>query len=105
MGIAPHKSIDPGQRRFRSVVGIQIDCCLPLGRPVEGNNGEGRTAFVATVIRLSQKTSSVFKLSSAGFGFRTGGLFFSPAIVSISSSSPLVVGSSQTPDASRRWTA
>src|SRR4051812_35178862 len=64
-GIAPHKISDAGQRRLRSVVGVQINWALPPGRPVRGNSGEALTALVAAVIRLSQKTSNALELAPA----------------------------------------
>ena len=73
IGIAPQSNNDAGQRRFKSVVGAQTDCALPLGRPESGNSGEGLTDLVAAVIRLSQKTSRAFELSSAGLAFRAAG--------------------------------
>jgi hypothetical protein len=68
-----------------------------MGLPVNGNSGEGRTAFVAAVIRLSQNTSSVFVLVPAGFALRAGGIVLSSsaralAMLSDGNSRPLVVG-------------
>ena len=60
---------------LRSVVDVQTDCALPLARPCTGKSGEGLTVLVAAVMRLSQKTSSAFARSAAGFGLRAAGAF------------------------------
>src|SRR5882724_5503479 len=101
---------DRGQRRFRSVVGVQTDCALPEGRPTIGKSGDGLIVLVAAVMRLSQKTSSALEPDTAGLGFRTGGNLCAPDCARASggvlgNSSDIVVGSSQRPEASRRTTA
>src|SRR5258708_5850357 len=110
IGIVPQSISDKGQRRFRSVVGVQTDCVLPEGRPSNGKSGEGLIVLVAAVIRLSQKTSSALEPDAAGLGFRGGANLCSPGGAGVSgavlgNSSDIVVASSQSPEASRRTTA
>src|SRR5215211_6845627 len=59
-----------GQRETRSVVGVQLNCVLPVRLADLGNNGDGLTILPASRMRLSQKISSAFvPPMGAGRGF------------------------------------
>src|SRR6185295_13413146 len=75
-----------------------------------GKSGDGLIVLVAEVMRLSQKTSRALEPEAAGLGFRAGGVRCAPDCAGASgdvpgNSSGVVVGRSQTPEASRRTMA
>src|SRR4026209_1443150 len=72
----PQTKKDAGHRETRSVVAVQFDCAFPVRLRARGNNGDGRTIFATSRMRLSQKMSSAFVLA---IGAARGFLAFAPS--------------------------